>query len=159
MLKKQEAKEASGNHGEMRVAIVQSRYHGDMTGSMESAARRTLIEAGLDDKNIETHFAPGSWEIPVVAAHLAQQGEYDAIIALGVIVKGDTYHFEMIADNVGRALMDLQTEYGIPVGMEILAVFKLDDARKRTEGEHNKGVEAANAVLEAYTTIVDSYDD
>jgi len=141
------------NFKDVKVAIVKSLYHNELNSSMASACIETLISSGVLKKNIDVFEAPGSWEIGVITEKIASSNRYDGIVTFGVVVKGDTYHFEMIANEVGRALMNISVTYTVPVIMEILAVFKLKDAKKRTSGKYNKGIEAANAVLKAVEVL------
>ncbi|MGI8419112.1 MAG: 6,7-dimethyl-8-ribityllumazine synthase [Candidatus Levyibacteriota bacterium] len=133
----------------LKIAIVRTTYHREMVENLETYAKDMLIEAGLREKNIQTFIAPGSWEVPLLAQAVAKKGKFDAIIAFGVIVKGETYHFEMLANEVGRALMQLSIDYSLPIAMEILAVFDKKHAQERAgKNNKNKGIEAANAVLQ-----------
>lgn len=146
-------KKKSATNTQHKIALVVSAYHASLNQSMEHACKETLVAAGVPTKNIVTFVAPGSWEIPIIVEHLAASKKYHAIAALGVIIKGETYHFEMIANEVGRALMDISITYGLPVALEVLAVYSLSQAKKRTEGKYNKGTEAANAILHALETL------
>ncbi len=143
------AKEFAG----ARIAIVASSYHRELINSMERACRQTLIKAGVANANIKTLWAPGSWEIPVIAKKIAASKKYDGIATLGVIVKGDTYHFEMIANECGRALMEIAVSHIIPISLEVLAVYKKAQAQARATGEFNKGREAAQAVLQSIKVL------
>lgn len=131
----------------LKIAIVRSAYHGDLTESMMQAAIETFVAAGVSRENIDTYEAPGAWEVPLLVRHAFGKKKYDGVATFGVIVKGETYHFDMIANEVGRALMELSLAQGVPVALEVLAVMDIDQARVRAIGAHNKGVEAANAVL------------
>lgn len=131
----------------LRIAIVRSKYHDDLTQSMEQACRKTLISSTVSDSNIQTFEVPGSWEIPLVVKRIAQTKKFDGIVALGVIIKGETYHFELIANECARALMNIALEFNIPVTFEVLAVYNLEQAEKRSIGKYNKGIEAAETVL------------
>lgn len=131
-----------------RIAIIRTDYHNEMNTNLEKYARETLIENGVKEANIKTFSVPGSWEIPLMVQRVAETKKFDAIITFGIIIKGDTYHFDMIANEVGQALMQLSLDYSIPVALEILAVYKKEDAEKRAgNNEYNKGIEAATAVL------------
>ena len=133
----------------LRVAIVRTNYHVELIENLESYAKETLLEAGLQQKNVQSFIAPGSWEVALLAHQVAKSKKFDAIIAFGVIVKGETYHFEMLANEVARALMDISIKEEIPVAMEILAVYDKKHAEVRAGKDNkNKGIEAANAVLE-----------
>lgn len=130
----------------LKIAIIRSNYYQNLTDSLEKACRESLIEAGLKEKNIVTFNAPGSWEIPLLTKK-ALSKKFDGIVALGVIIKGDTYHFEMIASETPRVLMNLSLEFEIPVVFEIIAAYNLDQAKKRSSGKSNKGIEAAQTLL------------
>lgn len=132
---------------DLKIAIVKALYHEKLTGSMEQKCRESLIESGVAEIGIKTFEVPGSWEIPLMVKNLAQSGKFNGIAVFGVIVKGETYHFEMIAGECGRALMEISLEFNIPVALEVLAVYKLEQAEKRTAGKYNKGIEAADTLL------------
>ena len=144
------------NSEKIKIAIVQSSYHSELNENMTEYCKNTLIQNGILDENIAVYLAPGSWEIPLIAQKVANSNQYDAIVAFGVIIKGDTYHFEMIANEVSRALMDIAVRHEIPIGFEILAVNNLEQAKARaSRNEFNKGTEAGNAVLAALGTLID----
>jgi len=139
---------------EIRVGIVRTQYHESLNKHLEKHAVETLLAHGVKKENITTMIAPGSWEIPLIAKTAAESRKYDALIAFGIIVKGDTYHFEMIANEVARALMTISLEYAVPVGFEVLAVFDKKQALARASDDNkNKGIEAATAILSALKTI------
>ncbi len=109
----------------LKLAIVRSNYHQDLTQSLEKACKDHLIACGVKEENIKTFEVPGSWEIPLVAHKIATSQKFDGIAALGVILKGETYHFEMIANECSRALMNIALELNIPIAFEVLAVYNL----------------------------------
>ena len=134
---------------DMRIAIVESTFQKIVTDSLEKNCIKTLIEKGIQEENIKVVRVPGSLEIPLAVKKLAKQKLFDAIIALGAIHKGKTYHFEQIANECVRGCMDASWEYEVPVIYEVLAVYDLQDAIDRATGEkENKGVEAAVTALE-----------
>lgn len=138
----------------LRIAIVRTDYHNELNSNLEKHARQTLINNGVLETNVQTFTVPGSWEIPLMVQKIAKSGKFDAIITFGIIIKGDTHHFDMIANEVGRALMQLSLDYSIPVALEILAVYKEEDAQKRAgDNEYNKGIEGATAVLKMLQTV------
>ncbi len=138
----------------IRVAIIRTSYHQDLNDNLEKHCRETLIDHGVSVVNIQTFVAPGSWEIPLVAKAIAQSKKFDAIVTLGIIVKGETYHFEMIANECVRALMQLSLEYTVPIALEVLAVFDKKQAQERAgDNNKNKGIEAATAVLKSLETL------
>lgn len=131
----------------LRIAIVRSSYHDELTKNMEQACRQYLIASGVMENHIKTFEVPGSWEIPLVVKNLAKSKKFDGILTFGVIIKGKTFHFELIAMECARALMNIALEFNIPVTFEVLAVYNLQQAKKRSIGKYNKGIEAAETVL------------
>lgn len=136
-----------------KIAIVKSNYHDSLTAKLEKACREKLIQSGVWKENIKTFDVPGSWEIPLIVKKLAVSKKFDGIVAFGIILKGETYHFEAIANEVSRSLMDIVLSYMIPVTFEVLAVYSLDQAEKRSSGEYNKGIEAAETVLKTIKAL------
>ena len=110
---------------------------------MKESALQELRNSGIPEDHISLHEAPGSFEIPLIGRNLAEKKSVDALIALGVIVQGETHHAEILARESARGCMEVQLRYGIPFGYEILYVDRLEDAEKRSD----KGKEAARAVL------------
>lgn len=132
----------------IKIAIIGSFYWKKIVTKLEKDCIKELIEKGTPEKNINTFSVPGSLEIPLLAKKLAKKKTYDAIIALGVIHKGKTYHFEMIANECIKGCMNVSLEFEIPVIFEVLAVYDIEDAKERAKNnEINRGVEAANAAL------------
>lgn len=132
-----------------RYAIVASRWNPRITDALVEAARQALIRHGLDEERIDVVRVPGAWEIPLAAARIAAAGGCVAIIALGCVVRGDTRHYEQVADGCAAALMRLQMQAGLPVANGVLAVESWADAEARAGGSMgNKGEEAALAALE-----------
>jgi len=140
----------------LKIAIVRANYHEHFVDNLEAYAKGTLVTAGVAEKNITTFNVPGSWEIPILVQKIAEskKAKYDGIIVLGVIVKGATFHFELIANEVTSALMSLSIENHIPIAFEILAVSDVKHAEERAgQNEYNKGIEAANAVLQTILAL------
>lgn len=133
-----------------RIAILQSKWYPEIVGSMVAVCVRVLADAGY--RRIEQHTLPGSLELPLAARDLLAEdrdGSLDALICFGVIVKGETLHFEMISAECMRGLGSVSLEYRRPVVVEVLPVFDIADARARAaDDEFNKGYEAAAAALE-----------
>lgn len=132
----------------IKIAIIRPTYHGPLNDNLEKYCIATLLENGVKDSNIQTFLVPGSWELPLMVQSVAESKKFDAIIVFGIIVKGETYHFDMIANEVSTALMQLGLEHSIPVILEVLAVYDIKDAKVRAgNDEFNKGIEAAGAAL------------
>ena len=133
----------------IKIAIISSSFRNEVADNLEKHCTKTLKEKGLSDKQIEFFRVPGSLEIPLVAKRLAAKGNYDALITFGAILKGETYHFEQIADECIRGCMAVSRQYAIPVIFEVMAVYDIQHALERaTRTVDNKGVEAALTALE-----------
>lgn len=145
--------EYNPDNKQIKIAIVKSLYYQELTENLEKACRKTLIKKGVLDTNIQTIEVPGSWEIPLIIKKLAQSKKFDGLVAFGIILKGETYHFEAIANEVSRSLMNIGLEFNIPVTFEVLAVYNLNQAKKRSSGEYNKGIEAAKTVLQTIKAL------
>ncbi|MBU1000857.1 6,7-dimethyl-8-ribityllumazine synthase [Patescibacteria group bacterium] len=141
------------NNQKLKVAIVRANYHRDLTRSLEESCREELVKSGIKTANIATFEVPGSWEIPLIAKQVAAKKIYDGIIAFGIIIKGETYHFEILANECARALMDISLESDVPITFEVLAVYDLEQAKKRSKGKFNKGTEAARTLLETIKSL------
>ena len=135
--------------GTARIAIVASRWNPRIVDALIDGARRALAAHGLSDDAIDVVRVPGAWEIPVTAAHLATKGGYAAIVALGCVVRGETRHYEHVADGCAQGLMRVALDSRTPVLNGVLAVERHEDAQARAGGAHgNKGEEVALAALE-----------
>ena len=132
-----------------RFAIIASRWNSRVTDTLVAGARKTFAEHGIADEAIDVIRVPGAWEIPVVAARIAAASAHHAIVALGCVVRGDTRHYEHVADRCADGLMRVSLDFGIPVSNGVLAVDDAVDADNRAGGSHgNKGEECALVAIE-----------
>lgn len=132
-----------------RFAIIASRWNARITDVLVAGARQSLAGNGIPDSAVDVVRVPGAWEIPMAANRVAQGGQHAAIIALGCVIRGDTRHYEHVADLCAEGLMSVQLQTGVPVLNGVLAVERVEDAEARAGGSHgNKGEEAAIAALE-----------
>ena len=133
-----------------RYAIVASRWNPSITDTLVAGARKTFAEHGVDEDAIDVIRVPGAWEIPQAIDHLTVGSpRYAAVVALGCVVRGDTRHYEQVADGCSNALMQVSLKNGVPVANGVLAVETFEDARARAGGSHgNKGEEAALVAVE-----------
>lgn len=128
-----------------KIGIIAAQWHRDILEPMIAGAKKTLIDAGISAANVTVYEAAGSFEIPLIGSKHIEH--VDALIGLGIVLQGETHHAEAIVDTAAQAMMDLQIKHGKPFAFEILHVHNLDQARERAHGDHNKGFEAARAVL------------
>ena len=136
-------------HAGSRFAIVASRWNPAIVDVLIDGACRELAGHGVDAADVDVVRVPGAWEIPAVAARLARDGRHAAIIALGCVVRGETRHFEHVADGCAQGLMQVATLHAVPVLNGVLAVERHEHAQARAGGAHgNKGGDVALAALE-----------
>ena len=132
-----------------RFAIIASRWNPRITDALVAGARRTFADNGVDESAVDVLRVPGAWELPIAAARIAAARGHVAIVALGCVVRGDTRHFEHIADGCAQGLMRVALDHAVPVCNGVLAVDAHEDAAKRAGGSHgNKGEEAALVAIE-----------
>jgi 6,7-dimethyl-8-ribityllumazine synthase len=140
---------APRRHPTARFAIVASRWNPAIVDALVDGAVRALAGHGIEAGAVDLVRVPGAWEIPVAAAELAAAARHAAIIALGCVVRGDTRHYEHVADGCAQGLMRVALDYRIPVLNGVLAVERHADAQARAGGAHgNKGEEVALAAIE-----------
>ena len=132
-----------------RFAIIASRWNPRITDALVAAARDTFVGNGVAETAIDVVRVPGAWELPMAARELAVAGRHAAIVALGCVVRGDTRHYEQVADGTSEGLMRVALDTGVPVANGVLAVERFEDASARAGGSHgNKGEEAALVAIE-----------
>jgi len=132
-----------------RFAIIASRWNARITDVLVAGARASLSGNGIADDAVDVIRVPGAWELPLAAARLAAAGQHAAIIALGCVIRGDTRHYEHVADGCAEGLLRVSLDFRIPVLNGVLAVEQVEDAEARAGGSHgNKGEEAALSALE-----------
>ena len=138
----------------MRVAIVSSRFNSVIVENLVTGARRALEAHGVRAEDIDVIWVPGALEIPQVAKVVAEARRHDAIVALGAVIKGDTYHFEVVCDASAAGLMHLSMITDVVITNGILTVYDEEQARVRSgEDDRNKGYEVAMAALETLAVV------
>ena len=132
-----------------RYAILASRWNPRITDALVEGARKAMLAHGVGEDALDIVRVPGALELPLAAQALARGGRHAALVALGCVVRGDTRHYEHVADGCAQGLMQVSLEHALPVANGVLAVEKHADAEARAGGAHgNKGEEAALAALE-----------
>jgi 6,7-dimethyl-8-ribityllumazine synthase len=133
----------------LRFAIVVSRFNSFITERLLAGAMDALTRTGADTTQIDTFKVPGAWEIPLVAAELARQHRYDAVICLSAVIRGDTPHFDYVAGEAAKGIAHASAETGVPVAFGVLTTNTLDQAIDRAGGKGgNKGFDAAMTAIE-----------
>jgi 6,7-dimethyl-8-ribityllumazine synthase len=135
-------------HG-LRVAIVATRYNEPIVERLRSGAVAALTEHGARSADLAVVLVPGAYELPLAARKLAASGRYDAVVALGAVVRGDTPHFDYVAGECAAGITRAMADTGVPIGFGVLTVDTLEQAVERAGGRvGNKGAEAALAAIE-----------
>ena len=147
--------EPATDGAERRVAIVQSRFNPEIGQGLLRGALRALKEAKVADDRVTVVTVPGALEAPLALQRLAQSGDFDALVALGAVIRGETYHFEIVANESAAGLASVQLEFGIPIGNGILTCDTDAQAAARMDA---KGFEAAMAALEL-ANLLDAIDE
>ena len=136
-------------HGGARFAILASRWNPRISDALVAGARKAFADHGVAEDAIDVVRVPGAWELPQVASRLAGARRHAALVALGCVVRGDTRHFEHVADRCADGLMRVALDSGVPVLNGVLATERFEDAEARAGGSHgNKGEECALAAIE-----------
>jgi len=137
-----------------RYALVVSRFNIGITESLKTGALRTLERNGVDTDDATVVWVPGCFEVPLACQKLAETGEYDAVIALGCVIRGGTPHFEYVSTAATRGCTDVTLRTGVPVAFGVLTCDTVEQAQERaTSSGNNKGEEAALAALEMVGVI------
>ena len=129
-----------------KFAIIVATFYADLAAWLEDGARRGLRDCGVADDAVELFRVPGCFELPVAARRLSRAGDYDGMIALGVVVRGETPHFDYVAGECARGIMDVQLESGVPIGFGVLTTENQAQAEERADPSRgDKGYGAAIA--------------
>ena len=129
----------------LRIGIVLSRFNNDIGDGLLSACQAELIKLGVADDAITLATVPGALETPLVLQHMANSRKFDALIALGAIIRGETYHFEVVSNESARGISEVQLNSGVPVANAVLTTEDDDQALARMSV---KGAEAATVAIE-----------
>ncbi len=129
----------------LRIGIVQSRFNTPVCEGLLGACRAQLVQSGVAENDITLATVPGALEIPLVLQAMAQSKKFDALIALGAVIRGDTYHFEVVSNESARYVGDVQLQCGVPIANAILTTDTDEQAEVRMSV---KGAEAALVAIE-----------
>lgn len=140
------------NGSALHIGIVQARFNANITDALLQACRSALLDLGVQEEHITLVQVPGALEVPIALAALAERDEFDALIALGCIIRGETYHFELVANESGAGVSRVSLDYGIPIANAILTTEDLDQALAR---QTEKGRDAAYVAVEMANLLGD----
>jgi 6,7-dimethyl-8-ribityllumazine synthase len=131
---------------DLHIAVIVARFNEDISKRLLRGALAALEEHGVEDPDI--CWVPGSLELPVTALTLAEKGGHDAIVCLGCVIRGETYHFEIVAGQAAAGIMQVQLDTGVPVTFGVLTTDDREQAFARSGPKNNKGADAAEAAIE-----------
>jgi 6,7-dimethyl-8-ribityllumazine synthase len=135
-------------HGR-RFAVVASRFNETVTQKLVDGALDALVRHGAAADDVDLVWVPGAWELPAAARRLLATERYDALVAVGAVIRGDTPHFDYVAGEASRGIASASVDFDIPIGFGVLTCDTMAQAEARAGGEHgNKGWDAALAALE-----------
>jgi 6,7-dimethyl-8-ribityllumazine synthase len=133
------------NGKKLTIGIVQARFNAPITNALAQACKAELIALGVPEKHIDLVQVPGALEVPVALMAMAEKLKYDALVALGCIVRGETYHFELVANESGAGVSRVSLDFQLPIANAILTTENMDQAIAR---QTEKGRDAARAAVE-----------
>ncbi|HZC29278.1 MAG TPA: 6,7-dimethyl-8-ribityllumazine synthase [Gaiellaceae bacterium] len=152
--RKHELPDASGK----KFAILVADFYADLAAQLEDGARRGLRDCGVKEEDLEVARVPGCFELPIAARRLIADGELDGIVALGVVIRGETPHFDYVAGECARGIMSVQLTTAVPIGFGVLTTDNRAQAEERADPERgDKGYEAA--VAAATVSIIERKRD
>jgi 6,7-dimethyl-8-ribityllumazine synthase len=138
----------------LRIAIVRALFNPRLTDGLLAGARQALAELGADPRHVKVFDLPGAFELPLAAQAAARSGRFDAVVALGAVVQGETDHYEHIAREAAAGLAAVARETGVPIGFGVLTVRREQQAVARSAATgDNKGAEAARAAVLTFRTL------
>ena len=134
---------------ERRFAVVASRFNQAIVERLVDGALEALVRHGTSADNVDVVWVPGAWELPLAARRLLASERYDALVAVGAVIRGDTPHFDYVAGEASRGLAQASADFDVPIGFGVLTCDNDEQAEARAGGAHgNKGWDAALAALE-----------
>ena len=143
------------NGAELKIGIVQARFNESITNTLFASCRDELLALGVKSENIDHVTVPGALEVPVALQTLADLDQYDALVALGCIIRGETYHFELVANESGSGVTRLSLDYRLPIANAIITTENMEQAIAR---QVDKGRDAARVAVEM-ANLLNSYDN
>lgn len=140
---------------DLRIAIVSTRWNDNIVDRLVDGALDVLTDCGVQEDDITLVKVPGAFELSLAIDRLADSGDFDGILALGAVIRGETPHFDYVAGECAKGLTAAALEYSLPIGFGVITADTAEqaDARAQPDEDHNKGAEAASAVVEMATLL------
>ena len=140
--------------GDERIGIVCSRFNEFIVSKLLGGALDGLVRHGLPEENIDVAWVPGAFEIPLIAGKLAESGKYDAVIALGAVIRGSTSHYDLVCNEAAKGIAQVQMKTGVPVLFGVITTENIEQAIERAGSKAgNKGSECAESAIEMVNLI------
>lgn len=141
-------KEFIPDGADFKIGIVVSEWNENITLNLLKGAKEALLENGVKDDNIVVRFVPGAFELPLGCQFMCEKGEVDGVVAIGVVIQGETRHFDFVCEGTTQGIKDVNLKYNTPVAFCVLTDNNMQQSIDRSGGKHgNKGVECAVACL------------
>ncbi|MBL1280278.1 MAG: 6,7-dimethyl-8-ribityllumazine synthase [Fluviicola sp.] len=141
-------KEEIPNGADFRIGIVVSEWNPDITLNLLEGAKKALTDNGVKEDNIDVRFVPGAFELPLGAQLMCEKTQVDGVIAIGVVIQGETKHFDFVCDGATQGIKDVNLKYNTPVAFCLLTDNNIQQSIDRSGGKHgNKGIECAIACM------------
>ena len=140
----------SMDFGSLKVGLCISRFNYEHVSVLESSIVDELIKLGFQEANLDKFYVPGALESPLLLARCCKSKKYHALIAIGAVIRGETYHFEVVSDQSAMGIMNVQLQYDVPIMNAILTTNNDDETIQRTS---SKGIEVVNGLIETLATL------
>jgi 6,7-dimethyl-8-ribityllumazine synthase len=137
---------------ELVIGIVQARFNQGVTDALAKACHEELLKRGVQERNIDHVLVPGALEVPIALQAMAEKGGYDALVALGCVIRGETYHFELVSNESAAGVTRVALDYQLPIANAILTTENMEQALARQD---EKGRDAALVAIEMANLVDD----
>ena len=134
----------------LKIGICISKFNYEFVNQLETSIVNELLKKGVDEKNISSFYVPGALELPLLLSRCCKANKFDALVAVGVVIRGETYHFEIVSDQSALGLMNVQLQNDIPIMNAILTTNNDAETKARVS---TKGVEVVNGLFETLDTL------
>ena len=136
--------------GSLKLGLCISRFNYEHVSVLESSIADELIKLGFQEANLDKFYVPGALELPLLLTRCCKSKKYQALIAIGAVIRGETYHFEVVSDQSAMGIMNVQLQYDVPIMNAILTTNNDDETIQRTS---TKGIEVVNGLIETLATL------